>query len=92
MEKVEVTWRRALIVWWSYVWRLLVFSMLVIVVIGFLCGFIFKALEADPEVAGVTAGVLGYMAAIFLSVFILKKVLNKKYKTFSVVIVPEKKS
>lgn len=89
MEKVEVTWKATLVVWWSYVWRVMVFSSILGFILGFVGGFI-VAMIGRPDLSGITGGILGYIGSIPISIWVLKKILNKKYKNFSVALVSEK--
>ena len=91
MEKAEVTWKRAMLVWWSYVWRCMIFSMVLGAILGAIGGVVIVII-GRPELAGVVGGVLGYLASIPVSIYVLKKILDKKYKTFSVALISETNS
>ena len=88
MEKVEVTYGNTLRVWWSFVWRVMLFSIILGAVLGFIGGFIVGAM-GKPELGGVVGGILGYLGSIPVSIWVLKKILSKKYKTFSVALITE---
>lgn len=86
METIEVTWSHTLTVWWSYVWRCAVFSMLLGFVLGIIGGIVVGVM-GKPEIGGMVGGILGYLGSIPVSIYILKTILNKKYKTFSIALV-----
>lgn len=88
MEKIEVTWGATLRVWWSYVWRTMLFSGILGCILGFIGGFVVGAM-GKPELGGTVGGILGYIGSIPVSIWVLKKILNKKYKEFSVALINE---
>ena len=88
MEKVEVTWGTALRVWWSYAWRCVVFSAILGFVLGGIGGFV-VGIMGKPELGGSVGGTIGYIGSIPVSIWVMKKILDKKYKEFSVALVRE---
>lgn len=85
MEEIKPTWGIVIKVWWSIVWR----AGIIMGAVGFLIGF-FGAIKglSQPEIqfwAGLTTNIL----AIPVGIYLLKLVLNKKYKTFRVAIIRE---
>ena len=88
MQKIEVTYSHTLRVWWSYVWRTVLFSAILGAVLGFIGGFI-VGFMGRSDMGGLVGGVLGYLGSIPVSIWVFKKILNKKYKTFSVALVTE---
>ena len=89
METIEVTWNHTLSIWWSYIWRCMVFSMLVGIVLGGIGGAIVGAL-GKPDMGGLVGGILGYIGSIPVSIYVMKTILNKRYKSFSIALVPVK--
>ena len=88
MEKIEVTWGATLRVWWSYAWRVMLFSGILGFVLGFIGGFVVSVM-GKPELGSRVGGILGYIGSIPVSIWVLKKILNKKYKDFSVALINE---
>jgi len=88
MERVEVTWGTTLRVWWSYVWRTTVFSAILGFILGIIGGIV-VSIMGKPELAGKVGGILGYLGSIPVSIWVLKKILDRKYKDFSVALVKE---
>jgi ABC-type nitrate/sulfonate/bicarbonate transport system permease component len=89
MEKIEVTWGTTLRVWWSYVWRSALFSMLLGFVLGLIGGIIVGIVGGTHQTASNVGAILGYLGSIPVSIWVLKKILSKKYKEFSVALVKE---
>ena len=83
---LEVTWSRTLQVWWSYAWRCVLLSMLLGIVLGAIGGFIVGIL-GRPQLGGIVGAVLGYLGWIPVSIVMLKVILKKKFKTFSIELV-----
>jgi len=86
MERIEVTWGATLRVWWSYCWRVTLFSMILGFILGFIGGFV-MGIMGKPEMSGMVGGILGFLGTIPLSIWVLKKILGKKYKGFSVALI-----
>ena len=86
MEKVEVTWGATLKVWWSFVWRCTVFSVILGLIVGFIVGFVLGII-GKPELGGTVAVIFGFLAYIFVSIWVLKRILGKKYKDFSIALI-----
>ena len=91
MEKVEVTWGNTLKVWWSYIWRCTVFSLISAAILAFLGGFVVGTM-GKAELGGIVGSILGFIAYILVSIWVLKKILGKKYKEFSVALIKEVES
>lgn len=83
MYQLEVNYERTMRIWWAYSWRVMVFSLLIGAVLRFICGFILGAM-GKVELIGVVAGLLGYLVFIPVSIWVFKKILTTKYKTFSI--------
>lgn len=86
MEKVQVTWANAIYVWWSFVWRCVLFGGIAGALLGGIGGAV-AALIGRGELAGTVGGILGYLISIPVSVWALKTVLSMQYKNFSVALV-----
>ena len=86
MAKIEVTYKNTLPVWWSYIWRVTLASIILGVIIGFITGFIVGFL-GKPELGGPVGGISGYITSIPVSIWAMKMILDKEYKNFSVVLV-----
>lgn len=86
MDKVDIDWNVTLKVWWSYIWRCTVYAMILGFVLGFIGGVI-VALMGKPELGAAVGGVLGYLGSIPVSIYVMKVILTKKFKTFSIVLI-----
>ncbi|MGI0116613.1 hypothetical protein [Zooshikella sp. RANM57] len=80
---VEVTWSIATRVWWSYVWRFMLISLLGGAIIGAIGGLIVGIL-GKPELGGIIGVVLGYLITLPISIYLFKKILNKDYKHYKI--------
>ncbi len=87
MNKLEVTWGDALLIWWSYIWRCVVFSMILGFILGAIGGFIVGILGRSDLSASV-GGILGYLGSLPISIYMLRKILNKRFKNFSIALIP----
>jgi hypothetical protein len=71
-----MTLEQVLPIWWSLVWRCVVFSMVVGAVLGFCGGFIL-GMNGHPELAAPVGALLGWLGSIPVSIWSLKAALEK---------------
>lgn len=89
MEKIEVTLPIALKVWWSFTWRSLLLVFLGTMVLSIVAVFILEIFALSKETITTFVGIFAFVVSIPLQGYVMKKVLNKKYKTFSIVLIRE---
>jgi hypothetical protein len=88
---LEVTWGRAIKVWWSIVWRAVLFGAIA----GFVAGAVAGALLGAAGVAGQTiASVgawLGFGVSLPVGIWVVRSVLRKSWSDFRIVLLPVSK-
>ncbi len=82
-----VTWSQTLSIWWAVVWRATVLSTVAGFVLGFIGGFI-VGVAGRPDLGAAVGGVLGWLGSVPVSILVLKHVLDKRYRTFTIELVP----
>lgn len=87
METLEVTWSRALRVWWSIVWRTAVFGMLALVVV-MVPLIIFLVDRYDAEKTAVIVDLVGYAVTVPVGVWVVKRVLTRQFRSYRIVLLP----
>lgn len=87
MDKMEITWGITLKVWWSFIWRCIVFSAVLGFILGFVGGVIL-VLVGEGESSALVGGILGYLGSIPVSIWAMKKILGMEFNGFSIAIVP----
>jgi hypothetical protein len=70
-------------IWWSYIWRCALFSALLAVPLGAIGG-ITVAIIGRPDLGGSVGGILGYLGSIPVSIIMLRIILRKRFKNFSI--------
>ena len=88
MDTVEVTWNNTLIIWWSYIWRCILISMVVGFILGAIGGVVVGVM-GKPDLGAMVGGILGYLGSIPVSIYVMKVILNKKYNKFSIALVSQ---
>ena len=88
MDTVEVTWNNTLIIWWSYIWRCILISMVVGFILGVIGGVVVGVM-GKPDLGAMVGGILGYLGSIPVSIYVMKVILNKKYNKFSIALVSQ---
>lgn len=91
MKFVEVTWKRALKVWWSLMWRGLLFGFLGGAIVGFILGFIMGIARVDPNTIKAVCQIAGYIVSLLIGIAVTKIVLKKRYSDFRIALIEESK-
>ena len=82
--EVEVTWGKTIKFWWAWMWR----AMLLALAGGLLIGVLFGIISALLGIqAPILSGILSFLVGIFSSFYMLKKVLNKDFGDFRIVLI-----
>lgn len=85
INSLKPDWDISLKVWWSLFWRQILYCGVGAGIIGGVLGVVLgEILKCD----GVKlSGMFGFLSAVPISIWIVKTVLNIKYKDFKIVIV-----
>lgn len=87
MNEVEVTWKRAVKVWWSLFWKVALISVGLSFLIGMLLGFLGTAAGVAPTALRLISYLIGGAVGVFVGVAVLKSVLTKTFSDFRIVLV-----
>jgi hypothetical protein len=88
--ELEVTWKRAVKVWWSYLWRniiALIGAVIIGGVIGGIFGFILGMLGASEEIVQLVVAPIGFIIGIGISIVPIKMILGKDFGDFRLVLI-----
>lgn len=87
MNEIQPTFAIAVQIWWAWTWRAVLVVLGVSILAGFVIGFIGAIIGAPKD--GITAfsGLLGGVIGLYFSIKILKKILNKKFKTYRIALI-----
>lgn len=86
---LEVTWGRAVRVWWSLMWRALLFGGIGGGGVGFVIGFFMGAAGASlASITAVTAWA-GLLVGIPVGMWVVRHVLRKTWSDFRIVLLPK---
>jgi ABC-type antimicrobial peptide transport system permease subunit len=80
MQEVELTWGRAIKVWWSLAWRGLLFGGLA----GFVAGMIVGVLGGEP----IHGSLAGFVMGIPIGMWVVKIILAKSFSDFRLALIP----
>lgn len=87
MKEIDLDWKVALRVWWSYTWRCLVIILPATFVVGGIIGFVVGAMGGQIEENALWLQVMGGVISMVLSFMILRDVLAKRYKHFRIAVI-----
>jgi hypothetical protein len=89
MKELEVTWNRALTVWWSLAWRGLLFGFLAGLLAGFIIGFFGRLLGIDRGLVNSLSKLAGIVVSIPVGMWVVRVVLRKKFSEFRITLVED---
>lgn len=87
--ELEVTWKRAIKVWWAYFWRNLLAilaGMVIGAILGAVIGFILGALGVSIETIRMVTMPIGFALGLVISIIPIKMILNKDFGEFKLVL------
>ena len=87
MQELGLTWNRTMRMWWLLAWRMVVGGAIFGALAGAL-GALISIFTDLLEYADVFGGILGYIAGVGWSTFVVRMMLRKKYADFRVALVP----
>jgi ABC-type uncharacterized transport system permease subunit len=87
MQEVEVTFERAAQIWWAYMWRSLLLSVLCGFVIGLIIGVVAAMAGFTPLVRNTIIWFFALPSDIFISIWVLLRILKKNFRTFRIALV-----
>ncbi len=91
--ELEVTWKRAIKVWWSYLWRnfiAIIGASLIGGIFGGIVGFVGAALGASFETLQVIIMPIAVIIGLVVSIIPIKMILGKDFGEFRLVLVQDK--
>ena len=89
MVEVEITWGRVVKVWWSLLWRSLLFGVLAGAVLGFVIGFVGGVARIDKAIISRLCLMVGALSGIPVGLWVLKKVLQKRFGDFRIALLTD---
>lgn len=85
---LEVTWGRAVKVWWSLAWRGLLFGALAGFAAGFVLGVAGAVVGMSKGAIGLLGTIAGMVVAIPVGIWVVRNVLRKSWSDFRIAFVP----
>lgn len=85
-QNIEPTWGMALKIWWWIGWRSLLTAILGAIILGFIVGIVLGLAGMNSAAIQIIGGLLGGVLGIGVNVYFTKKIIGKKFKNFSVVL------
>ena len=87
--ELEITWKRAARVWWSYLWRNLI-AIVVSMLLGFIAGYILSSIMdmfgASTEKVQFVVTPIGGIIGLLISIVPIKMILGKDFGEFRLVL------
>jgi hypothetical protein len=87
--ELEVTWKRAVKVWWSYLWRniiAIIVAMIIGFIVGVIIGFVLGFLGASTQIIKVIVTPISMIFGLLISIVPIKMILGKDFGEFRLVL------
>jgi ABC-type amino acid transport system permease subunit len=87
--KLEATYKRAIHVWWAFLWRSIIASILgsiIAAILGGIVGVIMGLMGFSPTAISVFSFILGFVIGLAISVVPVKLIIDKNYGEFELVL------
>ena len=87
--ELEVTWKRAAKVWWSFLWRNIIAVIVAMIlggIVGFIIGFILGAMGVSTQTIQYITAPIGMIIGLLISIVPIKMILAKDYGEFRLVL------
>jgi len=81
-KSVEVTWGRALRIWWSIVWRDLLLAVAVALPVRVIVSIVCALLGLSQPMAEIITGMVTTFAGIAISIGVIRSVFRKELMAF----------
>ncbi|MBR0898590.1 DUF4339 domain-containing protein [Bradyrhizobium tropiciagri] len=88
IQELDVTLGRLLRIYWLFVWRSFLGSILIGGVLGFIIGLVLGTFGAPRTLLQTTTSLVGAVAGLIWSIVCLRKALDKKYSDFRIALLP----
>jgi len=88
MEEVEITWLRVTKIWWSLIWRGVIYGLILGIVISIPLSMGAAALSLDQAQAERVIQNITGICGLLLGIWVLKIVLGKNYSDFRIALLP----
>jgi uncharacterized membrane protein YfcA len=93
MQEMEVTFGRAAIIWWAWIWRTMLLTILTSLAIGALVGVLEHALlpeewrYGDPEMLLLIGRICGGLLGSLISIRVMQKTLKRRFHGFRIALI-----
>ena len=85
MNELEVTWQRALLIWWSLIWRIIVIFALGFAILN-LIQFGLEAIGMGAELVSSIRPMASLFVIVLAGIWSIRSVLTKRYSEFRLVL------
>ena len=89
VQELQVTWGRAVRIWWAYIWTNLI-AIVVVMVVGFVAGlvlgFILRMAGVPLSTITLVTALIGAVMGLAISVVPIKMILGKDFGEFRLVL------
>ncbi len=87
MQILQITWLRALKIWWSLAWRSVVFGSIAAFLAGLIVGSLSSVL-GNNHLTNIYVQSAGLLVGIPVGILVVKIVLSKEFKDYRIVLLP----
>lgn len=87
MVEVELSMERLIKIWWSLLWRGLLFCILAGFISGFIIGFVSALAHVDRTIATLLSYIVGALISIPIGIWVVKLIIKKRFRDFHIALI-----
>lgn len=91
MDKLDITWGRAVKIWWAFFWRGILYTFLITFPVGIVIGVVAAMLDVVEHVKPY-ASLIGMIMSVPIGIWIVRIVFSKQFSDFRIVLVPSNRA
>jgi hypothetical protein len=85
-RRIKPTWTHTRKVWWSYTWRCVVTTLIIMIPIAILLGFLGSMFDLPRNLTSAIDSFLSFVVALFAGFYNIRKLLMFRFDDFAVVL------
>lgn len=87
LNTVEMNWQRTFKIWWYWLWRATLATLVVAFIVGFFLGLFLSPFIGSEATGTLIMNLVGVAIGVFFGLWVLKSLPDKQFSDFRVVLV-----
>lgn len=87
MDEIKVGWSHAVTIWWSLIWRWVLFGSIAGFIAGIVLGLVSSSLGLTDQL-DIYGQLIGVFVSIPVGIWVVKHVLSLEYRRYRIALLP----